>query len=245
MTDLGHSSNVLGMQQTTENRPHNFNIVAEVRAPPGLRLFAFVPCEAETRSVESCGSAVISNLLQGIETQATYDAGSQQFVVNTPNHEASKFWIGGAGQHGKVCTVFAQLTVDGKWQGPHVFVVRIRDDAGGCIYPCLSWSRRSTPWWLETPDTSHGWMSRGFCGMNGTKGYGPCFAFLVLPKQLHSPRHGPANTNSEVVGRDAQASSCRACGFWTTARRLASTALTTVINRHLVFLLCFPTMQKC
>ncbi len=157
MTDLGHSSNVLGIQQATKNRPHNFKIVAEVRAPPGLQLFAFVPCEAETRSVESCGSAVISNLLQGIETRATYDAGSQQFIVNTPNHEASKFWIGGAGQHGKVCTVFAQLTVDGKWQGPHVFVVRIRDDAGGCIYPCLSWSRMSTPWWLETPDTSHGW----------------------------------------------------------------------------------------
>lgn len=28
----------------------------------------------------------------------------------------------------QVCTVFAQLTVDGKWQGPHVFVVRIRDN---------------------------------------------------------------------------------------------------------------------
>ena len=30
----------------------------------------------------------------------------------------------------QVCTVFAQLTVKGQWQGPHVFVVRIRDDAG-------------------------------------------------------------------------------------------------------------------
>jgi len=28
----------------------------------------------------------------------------------------------------QVCTVFAQLTVEGKWQGPHVFVVRIRDN---------------------------------------------------------------------------------------------------------------------
>lgn len=42
----------------------------------------------------------------------------------------SQFWIGGAGQHGKVCTVFAQLTVAGKYEGPHVFVVRIRDDQG-------------------------------------------------------------------------------------------------------------------
>ena len=30
----------------------------------------------------------------------------------------------------QVCTVFAQLTVAGKWEGPHVFVVRLRDDAG-------------------------------------------------------------------------------------------------------------------
>ncbi len=29
----------------------------------------------------------------------------------------------------QVTVVFAQLTVDGKWEGPHVFVVRIRDDA--------------------------------------------------------------------------------------------------------------------
>ncbi len=26
--------------------------------------------------------------------------------------------------------MFAQLTVRGKWEGPHVFVVRIRDDSG-------------------------------------------------------------------------------------------------------------------
>ena len=30
----------------------------------------------------------------------------------------------------QVCTVFAQLTVGGKWEGPHVFVVRLRDDNG-------------------------------------------------------------------------------------------------------------------
>ena len=29
-----------------------------------------------------------------------------------------------------MCTVFAQLTVRDKWEGPHVFVVRLRDDQG-------------------------------------------------------------------------------------------------------------------
>lgn len=45
-----------------------------------------------------------------------YDAASKEFVINTPNDEASKYWIGGSGQHGKICTVFAQLTVNGQWQ---------------------------------------------------------------------------------------------------------------------------------
>jgi acyl-CoA oxidase len=30
----------------------------------------------------------------------------------------------------QICTVFAQLTVNDKWEGPHVFIVRIRDDSG-------------------------------------------------------------------------------------------------------------------
>ncbi len=29
--------------------------------------------------------------------------------------------------------MFAQLTVNGKWEGPHVFVVRLRDDAGNIM----------------------------------------------------------------------------------------------------------------
>lgn len=34
--------------------------------------------------------------------QAVYDKASDSFVINTPDDTASKFWIGGAGQHGKV-----------------------------------------------------------------------------------------------------------------------------------------------
>ena len=42
-----------------------------------------------------------SNVM-GIETTATYDAASREFIINTPDNEASKYWIGGTGQHGKV-----------------------------------------------------------------------------------------------------------------------------------------------
>ena len=57
----------------------------------------------------------------------------QEFIIHTPSNEASKFWIGGAANTAKVSAVFAQLTVGGKWEGPHVFVVRLRDDAGGLM----------------------------------------------------------------------------------------------------------------
>ena len=52
-----------------------------------------------------------SNVM-GIETVAGYDERTQEFVINTPTDEASKFWIGGAAQHGKVlppCFLHSQL----------------------------------------------------------------------------------------------------------------------------------------
>ena len=70
-----------------------------------------------------------SNVM-GIQTTAEYDAATQEFVIHTPSNEASKFWIGGAAETAKISAVFAQLTVGGVWQGPHVFAVRLRDDAG-------------------------------------------------------------------------------------------------------------------
>ena len=42
-----------------------------------------------------------SNVM-GIETVATYDPIAREFIIHTPNNEASKYWIGGTGQHGKV-----------------------------------------------------------------------------------------------------------------------------------------------
>jgi acyl-CoA oxidase len=73
-----------------------------------------------------------SNVL-GIETTAVYDATTQEFVINTPTNSASKFWIGGAANTAKITTCFAQLTINGTWQGPHVFVVRLRDDNGNLM----------------------------------------------------------------------------------------------------------------
>eukprot|EP00775_Hariotina_reticulata_P012347 gene12347-12481_t len=65
----------------------------------------------------------------GIETTAVYDPTTREFVLHTPSNTASKYWIGGAGQHAKLCAMFEQLmTADGACKGPHVFLVRLRDD---------------------------------------------------------------------------------------------------------------------
>ena len=69
--------------------------------------------------------------VQALETTATYDPDSQEFVIDSPTPTSRKDYIGGAAQTARVAAVFAQLiTADGTGHGVHCFVVPIRDDAG-------------------------------------------------------------------------------------------------------------------
>jgi acyl-CoA oxidase len=68
--------------------------------------------------------------VQQLETTATFDAGSEEFVINTPSDEARKEYIGNAACHGRLAAVFAQLIVDGESHGVHVLVVPLRDEHG-------------------------------------------------------------------------------------------------------------------
>ena len=65
--------------------------------------------------------------VRGIQTTATYDHEAKEFIINTPCKEAMKFWIGGAGKTSNICVCFAQLLVNGKNEGPHAFIVPLRD----------------------------------------------------------------------------------------------------------------------
>ena len=65
--------------------------------------------------------------VRGILTTASYDKETKEFVINTPCHEAMKFWIGGASKTSTMAAVFAQLYVDGTCHGPHAFLVQIRN----------------------------------------------------------------------------------------------------------------------
>ena len=65
--------------------------------------------------------------VQGIETTATFDKETDEFVINTPHIGATKWWIGGAAHSATHCTVYARLKVNGKDYGVKTFVVPLRD----------------------------------------------------------------------------------------------------------------------
>lgn len=63
----------------------------------------------------------------GVETTATMDLNTDEFVVNTPTLSATKWWIGGAAHSATHTSCYARLIVRGKDYGVHVFVVPLRD----------------------------------------------------------------------------------------------------------------------
>lgn len=63
-----------------------------------------------------------------METTAVYDEASDEFIINTPNTLAQKYWITNGAVHAKHVIVFAQLNVGGEERGIHGILVRIRDD---------------------------------------------------------------------------------------------------------------------
>ncbi|WP_068277841.1 acyl-CoA dehydrogenase [Aldersonia kunmingensis] len=76
--------------------------------------------------------------VQALETTATYDPATDEFVIHSPTPSARKDYIGGAAQHATMAAVFAQLIVPtegqpsdaAESQGVHCLVVPIRDEQG-------------------------------------------------------------------------------------------------------------------
>ncbi|WP_159848765.1 acyl-CoA dehydrogenase family protein [Nocardia sp. CY41] len=65
-----------------------------------------------------------------LETTATYDPDTQEFVVHSPTPSARKDYIGGAAEHARMAAVFAQLITRGENKGVHCLLVPIRDENG-------------------------------------------------------------------------------------------------------------------
>ncbi|XP_049577730.1 peroxisomal acyl-coenzyme A oxidase 1 isoform X2 [Syngnathus scovelli] len=111
----------------------------------GLHFAMFVPtlygqCDPEqskkwlplAESYQAIGTYAQTELghgthLRGLETTATYDPASEEFVLNSPTVSSIKWWPGGLGKTSNHAIVLAQLYTQGSCHGLHAFIVPIRD----------------------------------------------------------------------------------------------------------------------
>lgn len=66
--------------------------------------------------------------IRGLETTATYDPGTKEFVLHSPRLSSYKWWPGGLGRTANYAVVMAQLVTGGQKLGPHAFIVQLRDE---------------------------------------------------------------------------------------------------------------------
>ncbi len=67
--------------------------------------------------------------VQHLRTTATYDPATREFVLDTPDRDATKEYIGNAARDGQFAVVFAQLITGGESRGVHAFLVPIRGES--------------------------------------------------------------------------------------------------------------------
>ncbi|XP_032893235.1 LOW QUALITY PROTEIN: peroxisomal acyl-coenzyme A oxidase 2 [Amblyraja radiata] len=76
--------------------------------------------------------------LRALETTATFDASSQDFVLNTPKVSSIKWWPGDLGRSASHAVVLAQLYTQGVCHGMHAFIVQVRSLLDHSALPGIS-----------------------------------------------------------------------------------------------------------
>ena len=89
-------------------------------------------CEQKAMQLQVIGTYAQTELghgtyIRGLETTATYDKRSQQFILHSPTITATKWWPGGLAKTVTHAVVMTRLFIDGTDHGPHAFVVQLRD----------------------------------------------------------------------------------------------------------------------
>ena len=68
--------------------------------------------------------------VRDLQTTATLDTATDEWVLQTPTAHDHKEWIGNAAAHARQASVFAQLQIGDQGYGVHAFVVPLRDEDG-------------------------------------------------------------------------------------------------------------------
>ena len=99
-----------------------------IRRPPRSTLF---PYTTLFRSIIGCLAQTElghGSNVRALQTTATYDPATEEFVLNTPTLRAMKWWPGGLGKTATHTALYAQLVVGEKDLGLHTFLLQLRDE---------------------------------------------------------------------------------------------------------------------
>ncbi|XP_059440970.1 peroxisomal acyl-coenzyme A oxidase 1-like [Corylus avellana] len=64
--------------------------------------------------------------VQGLETTATFDPQTDEFIIHSPTLTSSKWWPGGLGKVSTHAVIYARLIIDGQDYGVNGFIVQLR-----------------------------------------------------------------------------------------------------------------------
>ncbi len=87
---------------------------------PAIKNLDIMGCYAQTEIGHGSNVA-------GLETTATLDKTTDEFVIHTPSITATKYWPGDLGRFTSHAIVFARLIIDENDYGVQPFMVQIRD----------------------------------------------------------------------------------------------------------------------
>lgn len=132
------------LQLKTEEDQHDLRSAIDEDMPIGLHVGMFIPTilgqgtdEQQkkwiplARQYKIIGTYAQTELghgsfIRGLETTATYDRSTQEFVMSSPTLTATKWWPGALGKTSTHAVVYARLVVDKKDCGVHPFIVQLR-----------------------------------------------------------------------------------------------------------------------